>query len=202
MNGIEDRNATAETPFTAGAPAGAAHAAVPPGVGIPPYTRPAAVDARDPRHKSAGLASFLSIVPGLGQVYVGYYQRGFIHAVVVSVIIALMASFDESVLIPLLPLFLVFFWLYNIIDAGRRATLYNLALAGGSDIEMPSDLRFGVRGSIGGGLLLIAGGFVLLLNTRFGVSLDWIEEWWPVFPMLLGAYLLAKAVQERTGPAK
>ncbi len=40
-------------------------------------------------------------------------------------------------------------------------------------------------------------GFILLANTRFGITLDWIEEWWPVAPILVGAYLLPKALQER-----
>jgi hypothetical protein len=31
------------------------------------------------------------------------------------------------------------------------------------------------------------------------VSLDWLEEWWPAAPILLGAYLLVKAIQERRG---
>jgi hypothetical protein len=55
----------------------------------------------------------------------------------------------------------------------------------------------GLQGSILGGSILIAIGFLLLLNTRFGVSLAWMEEWWPVAPMLFGAYLLLRAIQER-----
>ena len=52
-------------------------------------------------------------------------------------------------------------------------------------------------GSIAGGVILIAAGFILLLHTRFGVSLDWLEYWWPVAPMLFGAYLVFKAIQEK-----
>ena len=58
-----------------------------------------------------------------------------------------------------------------------------------------------VDGTIAGGLALMGLGVVLLANTRFGVSLDWIEEWWPAAPILLGAYLLEKAIQERTSGA-
>ena len=80
-----------------------------------------------------------------------------------------------------------------------------LVRKGVDGIEMPSmDLSvpsFG--GSLGGGLALIAVGVVLLSNTLFDVPLDWIESWWPVAPILLGVYLLVKAVQERgsQGPA-
>ena len=44
----------------------------------------------DPMRRSPFLATILSFVPGLGQVYVGYYQLGFIHAIVISVILTLL----------------------------------------------------------------------------------------------------------------
>ena len=52
-------------------------------------------------------------------------------------------------------------------------------------------------GSFAGGLALMGVGVALLANTRFGVSLDWIEEWWPAAPILVGVYLPVKAIQER-----
>jgi len=45
---------------------------------------PAQFRVRDTRRKSPAIAAILSMMPGLGQVYVGYYQRGFVHAVVVA----------------------------------------------------------------------------------------------------------------------
>ena len=39
----------------------------------------------------------------------------------------------------------------------------------------------------------------MLLYTRFDVSLAWLDEWWPVAPIALGAFLLVKAIQERGG---
>jgi hypothetical protein len=94
---------------------------------------------------------------------------------------------------------LAFFWLYNIIDAGRRASLLNQALAGDAPIELPSELKLpSFGGSIGGGLLLIVAGGVLLSHTKWGYSLDWIAEWWPVGPMLFGAWLLVRAILDRT----
>jgi hypothetical protein len=154
--------------------------------------------ARDPRSKSPGLAAVLSLMPGLGQVYVGYYQRGFVHIIVVASTIALLASGQLGALIPLLALFLSFFWLYNIIDAARHAAFYNETLAGRPAVELPPDYKIpGLHGSLLGGAILIAIGFILLLNTRFGVSLAWVEDWWPVAPMLVGAYLLVRAIQER-----
>lgn len=87
--------------------------------------------------------------------------------------------------------------------AGRRANLYNLALDGMEGIELPGmNMALpGLGGSIGGGVALTAVGVILLVNTRFGITLDWIEEWWLVAPILVGAYLLTKALQERKAAA-
>ena len=111
---------------------------------VPPqqYYSPPPRDPRyneDPRRKSQGLAMFLSLMPGLGQVYVGYYQQGFINIVVVASLIALLDS-GVGALDPLGGLFLAFFWLYNIIDAGRRAAAYNQSLIGLDEAELPENL--------------------------------------------------------------
>jgi hypothetical protein len=138
-------------------------------------------------------------MPGLGQVYVGYAARGFLHIVVAGALIAFLSSEAVPALIPLAGLFLAFFWLYNIVDAGRRAAWYNQLLAGGEVMDLPKDLAGpALRGSIAGGVLLIVLGFVLLLYTLFDIPLDWLREWWPVAPILFGVWLLVRALRERS----
>src|SRR2546427_1032765 len=93
----------------------------------PPYvqaapTPPPQARLRDTRSKSAALAAVLSMMPGLGQVYVGYYQRGFVHAAVVATLVTILASGTLDRLNPLLALFLSLFWLYNIIYTARPAS--------------------------------------------------------------------------------
>jgi high-affinity Fe2+/Pb2+ permease len=84
------------------------------------------------------------------------------------------------------------------IDAFRRASLYNHALAGGREIDLPDDISLPTfRGSIIGGVAIAAVGAILLLNTRFGMSLAWVEQWWPAAILLFGVYLVWKGVQER-----
>jgi len=165
------------------------------------YAPPPAVGMRDPRVKSPVLAAVLSLMPGLGQVYVGYYPRGFVHIVVIAGIISVLASSNgEPGYLPLLAMFMAFFWLYNVIDAARLASLYNQALAGGREPALPEGFKSpGMGGSIVGGVILMAAGFAVLLHTRWGVDLEWVEEWWPVFPMLFGAYLVGKALLDRAG---
>ena len=176
-------------------------AQTPPYPQAPPLAPPLAPPQgrlRDTRSKSPALAAILSLMPGLGQVYVGYYQRGFVHAAVIAGLITTLASGAVERLVPFLALFMAFFWLYNVIDAARRASLYNDALAGNPSIELPQDFKSpGIRGSIFGGGALVALGFILLLHTRFGVSLDWVEEWWPVVPIVFGIHLFVRAFQER-----
>jgi hypothetical protein len=152
------------------------------------------------RRKLPVLAGFLSLMPGLGLIYVGYYRRGFTNILIVAGVIALVASNDPGIraLKPFLGLFLAFFWLYNILDAIRTAGLYNDAVAG----MAPEDLRrelvlTGRGGSIAGGLGLIAFGVLFFLNTMFDVPLTWLKDWWPLAPVIFGAYLLVRGIQDR-----
>jgi len=151
----------------------------------------------DPRRKGPLVAMILSAMPGLGQIYVGYYQRGFIHAIVVSLLITLLGT-NLGPLAPLAGVFLAFFWLYNIVDAGRRAMLYNEALAGRTGIELPQDFKTpALQGSIPGGVVIAAIGGLLLSNTLFGVSLDWIRDWWPAALVIFGLYLVIRSILSR-----
>ena len=52
--------------------------------------------ANDPLRRSPFLATVLSIVPGLGQVYIGYYQLGFIHAIVVAAVVLLLVRIVQG----------------------------------------------------------------------------------------------------------
>ncbi len=183
--------------------AGAAPPSTPPGVGqAPPATAAKEwlrnAHSSDPRSKSPALAAVLSMMPGLGQIYVGYYQQGFINIVVIGGTIAMLASGALAGATPLFGMFLPFYWLFNMVDAARRATLYNLALQGTSPLTVPEEFEMpGLRGSLFGGSVLIALGFILLFHTRFGMSLDWIDEWWPVAPIVFGGYLLYKGIHKR-----
>jgi hypothetical protein len=112
--------------------------------------------------------------------------------------IALMAADVVGQLTPLFGMFIAFFWLYNIIDAARRAAHFNEALAGNPAFDLPEDFKMPkTGGSIFGGACLIAFGLILLLHTRFDMSLDWMEEWWPMVVIIAGGYLLVRAIQDR-----
>jgi hypothetical protein len=168
----------------------------------PPQAWPAQaaphIQPRDPRAKSPALACILSAVPGLGQVYVGYYARGFVHAVVTAALFTFLTSNTSETIMPLALIFMIFFWLYNIIDAGRRAAMFNEALAGNTTIDLPKDIDLpSLGGSITGGILFITAGAILLSHTLFEIPLEWLENWWPAAGIAFGAYLLIKGIVDR-----
>ena len=145
----------------------------------------------DPRKKSVMLAMLLSVMPGLGQVYVGYYDLAFRNILVICGLIAILASGAAHRLEPVVGLFMAFYWLHNIVDAGRRASFYNQALAGLRPMDLPEDGKAPQPiGSFAGGVLLVAVGVTLFLNTMFSVPLDWLAHWWPLALVGAGAWLI------------
>jgi hypothetical protein len=145
----------------------------------------------DPRRKSPVLALVLSLMPGVGQIYVGYYQQGFTNALIVGSIIALLSANIVHGAEPLFGIFLAFFWLFNVVDAWRRATFYNNALAGIGPATLPEDFAVTTgRGTLAGGVALVLVGVVALSNTLFGLPLDWLEKWWPLALIAVGAWLI------------
>jgi hypothetical protein len=167
-------------------------------IGPYPESRPRYVD--DPRRKSVILAGVLALFPGLGHVYVGYYRQAFQNVLIICAAVFLLSSGDLRGLEPPVGMFLAFYWCFNVIDAVRRASLYNQALAGLRTMDLPDDvmqpmkLRFG---SLGGGLIAIAVGLVLFSRTRLGWSLEWVEEWWPIGLVAVGVWLVVADIQGR-----
>lgn len=178
------------TTGTQGAPAYVAPA---PDSHMPAWQRRGYIQ-EDPRSKSPVLAAMLSLMPGLGQIYVGYYVQGFTNILVIASLIALLHH-GIGALTPLGGLFLAFYWLYNIVDASRRAAFYNQALAGLGPMELPKDIEMpGGGGALFGGVALIVLGGLALAYTRFNISLAWLEHWWPLALVIVGAYLIYKSL--------
>ena len=160
---------------------------------IPPPVPPHGYARRDPPFKSTAFSVILAIIiPGLGHIYVGYFRLAFTIILIMASLITLLAAGDMGGLVPLLGIMLGFTYFYQIIDAGRRASLYNHVLATGQvgltaeNIELPeTNPRFG-------GGVLIAIGVIALGNTLFDISLDWLADWWPLALIILGGWMVAK----------
>ncbi len=165
-----------------------------PRTGIPPEFQ---AHGQPGRHKSPVLASILSCMPGLGQVYVGYYQQGFINMLVVASTIAALSSGSIRGMEPFFGVFLAFFWIFNMIDASRRATHYNRVQDGLGGEEIPDDFKLPkAGGSMFGGVVLVVIGVLFILDLNFDVSLSWIKDWWPLMLIAFGGNLIYKARQK------
>lgn len=147
--------------------------------------------------KSPVLASILSCMPGLGQIYVGYYQQGFINSLVVASTIAALASGAIHGMEPFFGVFLAFFWIFNMIDANRRANHVNRVLDGLGSEDVPEDFKLpGLGGSMFGGVILVIIGVLFILDLNFNVSLSWIKDWWPLMMIAFGGNLIYKSRQK------
>lgn len=195
---MTDTHATADSTESAAArPEQGAPSTGASGVGAaPPWLQER--QAFDPRQKPPRMAAFLSAAPGLGQIYVGYYVRGLVFFASV-VLLILAANTVPASIAPVFGFSAAFVWVFSIVDAGRMAALYNHALAGSGAIELPEDFEMpAMGGSIAGGALLSLFGIIALSNTAFGYRLDWLEAWWPLLPVALGAYLLVRGIMDRS----
>ncbi len=158
---------------------------------------------RDLPYKVPFLAGLLSgILPGLGQVYVGYLQIGITLGLIIAGCITVLSSGGGGGVEPLFGLTLAFTWLFGIIDAVRRAGAYNRYLDGfGSDAPPPELATPGWAGSRAGGVVLIVLGGLLTLNRLFDIDLEWLENVWPLGLVGLGVWLVWKSRQDKaTGP--
>ncbi len=150
-------------------------------------------------YKQAWLAGFLSgIFPGVGQLYVGYYRQAITVGVIFIALITGVSSEAVPGLEPFFGMSIGFCWLFGIIDASRRAQAINRALDGYGDQPLPADMELpGGGGSTAGGAALVVLGVVLVANTAFDVSLDWLQDWWPLVLVGFGAWLMVKARQDK-----
>jgi hypothetical protein len=134
------------------------------------------------------LALILGFIPGVGAIYNGQYAKGLIHAVVFG----LLVSLTDTVRGPFEALFglLIGAWVfYMAFEAYHTARNRRY----GTPVEEFSSL-FDIRPTQGrfpaGAILLIALGFILLLNTTDLISIELLVRYWPVGLIVLGLYML------------
>ena len=170
-----------------------------PPTGAPPQVHYQTVDSRT---KSPFLATLLSLMPGLEQVYVGYYQQGFINILVVGSLIVLL-NLDIGDLTPLVGLFLAFFWLFNLVDANRRAGFYNRVLAGMAEAGLPDEMQMpDGGGGLVAGIFLIVFGLLSFAHIHLDFSLSWLADAWPLVLILMGSYLIYRSWAARQEEAE
>jgi hypothetical protein len=141
--------------------------------------------------RSPALATMLSMMPGLGHIYLGYYQQGFINIAIIAGCITALSSNDFEGLEPFIALGMAFYWLFNLVDANRRAHHFNRVAAGLGAEKFPDEFPMPKsRGSMFNGMLLIGVGLLFILDLNFDIPLDWLADWWPLVLVLFGARMV------------
>lgn len=150
-----------------------------------PLPLPGAPAEPDPYEKSPGLAAFLSLIPGLGYLYVGAYQRAVM--IVVSVFLAIyLLPVPVSIFAP------IFIWFFGMFDSYRQAQIANYGA------EEPRQPDFTSRsGNLAFGVFLAVVGALLTLNNFFDIDLEWIADWWPMLLFLIGVWVIINAIREK-----
>jgi hypothetical protein len=139
-----------------------------------------------------GLAAVLSIVPGLpiGQLYGEAFDRAVMIAGAFWLLV--LAAVQGALPVTLVVFACIFIWIYSMFDAYRQAHLVNMGGAAPTPVNRTPGggrLMFGIFLAVVGGLLLV---------ENLGLfDLYWLRDWWPVFVLLIGFYLIFDAVRER-----
>lgn len=144
-----------------------------------------------PAPKSPLLAAFFSfLVPGLGHIYVGLYQRAvIIFAAWVAIFSSSIDNENSSEMGVLVPL-MVFIWLFNIFDAYRQATF----AVWGEPEEIKAATRERGKSGLTFGIALFALGLYGLLRKYFEIDLSFLLDHWYLVVMVVGGWLIWQAV--------
>jgi cell wall-active antibiotic response 4TMS protein YvqF len=141
--------------------------------------------------KNPMLAAVLSLFPGMGNIYNGLYLRGLTLFLIIASLIAVAQRH------PLLGFSIAFFWLFNVLDAYRQATLINYGYAQDLGlVDLPRHPKAAQGGLIAGVILTLIGLFALL-DRFFDIDLGWLFDLWPAGLMAIGLWLVWASLRER-----
>ncbi len=161
---------------------------------VPPAL-PTAVAPPAVTRKNPGLAALLSLFPGMGNIYNGLYLRGMTFFLVIASLIGIVSRRNHGEELFVFSIF--FFWLFNVIDAYRQATLINYGYAQDLGLtDLPRHPRAS-QGGIAAGTLLTLIGLIALADRYLDIRLDWIFDLWPFVLVAGGLWLIWSAVRDR-----
>jgi hypothetical protein len=143
-----------------------------------------------PLPKNPGAAGALGIIPGMGHLYLGLYQR----AAILFGIWVLFISLAGHSRGPFPGIAIPFWMVFSIIDASRQAKAINATGRPESNI-LGSDEPVRVSGSLTAGLLLILIGGFLLLDRFVTIDLSFLNDWWPILLVAFGAWQVFRHYQ-------
>ena len=145
-----------------------------------------------PLPKNPGAAGALGIIPGMGHLYLGLYQRAAILFGIWVLFISL-AGHSHG---PFPGIAIPFWMVFSIIDASRQAKAINATGRPEANV-LGSDEPVRVSGSLTAGVLLILIGGFLLLDRFVTIDLSFLNDWWPVLLVAFGAWQVFRHFQGR-----
>jgi len=123
--------------------------------------------------RSPAAAAWLSVLPGLGHIYLGQTMKGFAYALLAVGLIDLVdRASGLGLLIPV-------YWVFVMLDAHRSASEANHGVRSG-----------GNGGSPWSGWGLIGLGILFLLFNFDLIDFDWLWRAWPIALILIGVRLI------------
>ena len=140
--------------------------------------------------KNPGAAGALGIIPGMGHLYLGLYQR----AAILFGVWVLFISLAEHSHGPFPAIAIPFWMVFSIIDASRQAKAINATGRPEANI-LGSDEPVRVSGSLTAGILLILIGGFLLLNRFVTIDLSFLNDWWPLLLVAFGGWQVFRYFQ-------
>jgi hypothetical protein len=158
-----------------------------PGSGLPALPPPPPAPAPRPP-KSPAVATFLSLFPGLGQVYNGQPAKALVFFFSWVGCIYLTSQGNEMPFAFGIP----FVYFYNLVDAYRSAAAINACSAGRSKETLEPVAESPVWGATLAGL-----GLLLLFNNLGWLDLERWARYWPVLLILAGAGLLVSSLKKQ-----
>jgi F0F1-type ATP synthase assembly protein I len=178
---------TVNTPPAAPAPVAGPAPVPPPAPAVVPV--PTFVE-----RKSPGLAGLLSVMPGLGHLYLGLYNRAFMIVGAFCLAIFMSARGGGEFFGPVIG----FIWFFGIIDAVRQARAINLGIVTESGYAPNEQLRKAAKGTAGlfWGVVMVGIGTLWLLDRYVDIDWSFMDEWGtPLALMLLGLILIISHVR-------
>jgi hypothetical protein len=169
--------------------------AAPPPVAAPVATAYLPVVER----KSAALAGFLSMFPGLGHLYLGLYQRAFAFGGAFIVFVTLTSHGRGG---PFFGLLIAFVWFFGLIDAVRQAHAINrgqLAEAGIAPSPQIAKAHESTA-ALTWGVILVGLGGLWLIDRYVDMEGFWDlmnRGGWPASFILLGLILIITHVKRK-----
>ncbi|MCM3875407.1 MAG: DUF5668 domain-containing protein [Thermoanaerobaculia bacterium] len=148
--------------------------------------------AAPPLPKNPGAAGALGIIPGMGHLYLGLYQR----AAILFGIWVLFISLAHNSRGPFPGIAIPFWMVFSIIDASRQAKAINATGRPEANI-LGSDEPVRVSGSLTAGILLILIGGFLLLDRFVTIDLSFLNDWWPLLLVAFGGWQVFRHFKSR-----